>query len=298
MAFPNIPQRTDDEMMQLILSVAQKDERIRAVIMNGSRANPNAPRDRYQDFDIVYFVKDIAPFVEDPNWLSVFGERVIMQTPEDWEIFLPYDNPWHGHHFNYLMQFMDGNRIDLTIAQPEMVKELTSDSETILLLDKDGIIPSLPDASDKDYWVKKPDENRFYGACNEFLWVSTYVAKGLARGEVTYARTCMEEYVRDALLTLLGYYAGIRTDFSVSIGKSGKYLPKHLPPDLWEKYLDTFPDIRIENTWRALFTMMELFGEIVTETAESLGYPFPEEDYRRVLWYLEKVKKQSEKEIS
>ncbi|WP_431602538.1 aminoglycoside 6-adenylyltransferase [Ruminiclostridium papyrosolvens] len=33
--------RTEQEMFDLILDVAKADERIRAVYMNGSRANPN-----------------------------------------------------------------------------------------------------------------------------------------------------------------------------------------------------------------------------------------------------------------
>jgi aminoglycoside 6-adenylyltransferase len=34
--------RSEQEMFDLILSTARTDPRIRAVIMNGSRANPNA----------------------------------------------------------------------------------------------------------------------------------------------------------------------------------------------------------------------------------------------------------------
>ncbi|MGN1084764.1 MAG: aminoglycoside 6-adenylyltransferase [Lachnospiraceae bacterium] len=43
--------RTDDEMMQLIMEKAETDERIRAVTLNGSRANENAVHDKYSDFD-------------------------------------------------------------------------------------------------------------------------------------------------------------------------------------------------------------------------------------------------------
>jgi len=39
--------------------------RIRAVIMSGSRANPNARRDLFQDFDIVYLVTDVDSFRDD-----------------------------------------------------------------------------------------------------------------------------------------------------------------------------------------------------------------------------------------
>ena len=59
--------RSEQQMLDLILDTARADERIRAVILNGSRANPNAPRDPFQDFDIVYLVTDTQPFVAKPG---------------------------------------------------------------------------------------------------------------------------------------------------------------------------------------------------------------------------------------
>ena len=49
-------QRSYDEMMSLIMEKARSDERIRAVTMEGSRANKNAVHDEYSDFDICYYV--------------------------------------------------------------------------------------------------------------------------------------------------------------------------------------------------------------------------------------------------
>ncbi len=46
--------RSEQEMHELIASIARNDERIRAAIMNGSRADPNAPRDLFQD-DVLTF---------------------------------------------------------------------------------------------------------------------------------------------------------------------------------------------------------------------------------------------------
>jgi len=51
--------RSEQEMLELILNSAKGDDRVRAVIMTGSRANPNARRDIFQDFDIVYLVTDV-----------------------------------------------------------------------------------------------------------------------------------------------------------------------------------------------------------------------------------------------
>ena len=61
--------RAEQEVMELILSVAKADERIRAVLLVGSRANPAVPKDIYQDYDIIYFVEDIMPFYNNPVWL-------------------------------------------------------------------------------------------------------------------------------------------------------------------------------------------------------------------------------------
>ena len=47
--------RSEEEMYWLIQDCALKDPRVRLVLLSGSRANPDAPRDDLQDFDIVYF---------------------------------------------------------------------------------------------------------------------------------------------------------------------------------------------------------------------------------------------------
>ena len=66
--------RSEQEMMDLILGTAQEDERIRAVILNGSRTNPNVRRDIFQDYDVVYVVTEMGPFVHNLEWIRCFGE--------------------------------------------------------------------------------------------------------------------------------------------------------------------------------------------------------------------------------
>lgn len=57
--------RTEQEMYDLILKVAKEDERIRAVYIDGSRTNPNAPRDIFQDYDVGYVVRETESFIKD-----------------------------------------------------------------------------------------------------------------------------------------------------------------------------------------------------------------------------------------
>ncbi|CAG0959100.1 partial Aminoglycoside 6-adenylyltransferase, partial [Anaerolineae bacterium] len=144
--------RNEQAMLDLIVNTARDDDRIRAVIMNGSRANPNAPHDIFQDFDIVYLVTDVAPFKHNFEWIKRFGEIMILQLPEDMD-----DPPGCGGDCCiYLMQFTDGNRIDLDVFPVARLADLGRDSLSVLLLDKDGVIEPFDPASERDYLPKPP----------------------------------------------------------------------------------------------------------------------------------------------
>ena len=75
--------RSEQEMLDLIINTARNDERVRAVILNGSRVNPNAPKDFFQDYDVIYVVTEKESFWADPGWIKVFGELMILQLPDD-----------------------------------------------------------------------------------------------------------------------------------------------------------------------------------------------------------------------
>ena len=61
-------------MLSLILDIARKTDEVRAVVMNGSRVNPNAKKDPFQDYDIIYFVRDVEPFIRNWDFIRQFGE--------------------------------------------------------------------------------------------------------------------------------------------------------------------------------------------------------------------------------
>ncbi|GLI04814.1 aminoglycoside 6-adenylyltransferase [Paenibacillus tyrfis] len=279
--------RSEQEMMNLILNMARNDERIRAVGMNGSRTNPNAPKDVFQDYDIVYIVHDLPSFIEDKQWIDRFGSRIIMQKPEEMKLIPPELDG----KFPYLMLFADGNRIDLTLCPFEQKDNWNSDDKlAVVLLDKDDCLPLLPAPTDVDYWVKRPSAKLFADCCNEFWWVSTYVAKGLWRREMLYAQDHLNAAVRPMLIQMLEWQVGIGTDFSVSTGKNGKYLEKHLSRENWHALMSTFPDTTYEGVWRALFAMGELFRRTAQDVANRLNYEYPLEDDQRVTAYLKHVR--------
>lgn len=278
--------RSEQEMLELIIDSAKGDERIRAVIMNGSRANPNAPRDVFQDFDVVYVVTDVAPFKDNHEWIKRFGEIMIMQMPEDMED----PPPSNDGSFVYLMQFTDGNRIDLGIYPLAKLDEIGRDSLSVLLLDKDGIIEPFAPPSESDYVPGPPTPKAFSDCCNEFWWVCTYVAKGLWREEITYAKHMLDQVVREQLTKMLTWHIGVKTRFSRNPGKLGKYFQRYLEPGLWHMLQRTYADTGYDNTWEALFTMCHLFRRVALPIAERFGLDYPHGDDERVTAHLEHVR--------
>ncbi|WP_046174214.1 aminoglycoside 6-adenylyltransferase [Domibacillus indicus] len=280
-------QRTEQEMRELILDTARRDERVRLVGMNGSRVNPNAPKDDFQDYDIVYAVTEMESFLSEPEWIDVFGKRLIMQTPQTSALFPSQP----GGRFSYLMLFTDGNRIDLTLMPIRDIDHYEQeDSLTDILLDKDGRITAPVSSSDRDYWIKPPSAAVYGDCCNEFWWITTYVAKGLARGEILYAQHHLNQHARPMLLLMLEWQAGIDTGFSASAGKNSKCLKKYLPEKEWYSLLATYAGGEIEDIWRALFEMIGLFRRTANRVGSHFQFVYPLEEDRRVTRYLQEIK--------
>jgi aminoglycoside 6-adenylyltransferase len=277
--------RSEAQMMDLILSFAKNDPRVRVVGMEGSRTNVNVPKDEFQDYDITYVVTDMESFKKDDKWLDYFGKRIIMQKPEAMSLFPPELGNW----FSYLMLFEDGNRIDLTLVPiDELEQYISSDKLLMILLDKDKRIqePIIP--TDEDYHVKKPSPEFFDDCCNEFWWVSTYVSKGLFRKEILFAIEHLNMYVRPNLLRMMAWKVGIETDFSISVGKSYKYMDKYLSQDVWKRLLSTYRNSSYEEIWDALFECHSLFRETSKFVANKLGYRYPDYD-DKVIRYIRKL---------
>lgn len=279
--------RTEAEMYDLILNIAKDDERIRAVYLNGSRTNPNVPKDIFQDYDVVYVVTETKTFIDDKAWIEKFGEILYMQYPDEHP-----DCPSDKENFyGWLMQFADGNRIDLhveTVSHAQ--KNIKNDSLCEILLDKDGCLPEMQPPTDMNYWIKKPTQEQYLCSCNEFWWCLNNVAKGLWREEIPYVQDMINFVVRKELETMLSWKIGIQTNFSVSVGKSGKYMHQWLTKKEWEIYLKTYSSAEISSIWQSVEVMCSLFQETAIWVAEQLGYVFNKTEAENSMYFLKVVK--------
>lgn len=279
----------DRHIKNKILNFAEKDERIRAVLLNGSRVNSNIKPDKYQDFDLLFIVNDIQSFIADQDWTSFIGKILIQQLPD--QMLLGADPDEDRVTFAYLMIFEDENRVDLTLfPKDKFNSHFKNDSLTEVWIDKDRLFSSIIPANDRDYHIFKPTERMFMETCNEFWWVCTYVAKGLARKEILYAKDMMETVVRPMFMNLIAWHIGAKKQFQVAFGKSGKFAEKHLDPKLYQNILQTYADASVHNNWSALVQMMTIFKDLQKELATRFQYRIDQNEANNSYSYILKIR--------
>ena len=277
--------RTEAEMISLIKDIAFKEENIRAAYIEGSRTNPNAPKDIFQDYDIVYIVTTTKPFREDKEWINNFGKILYMHYPED-NVFYPSDVE---NCYGWQIQFADGNRMDLHVCTKE--NALANLELYQILVDRDGIVPYPQETTDERYWVKEPREIEFKCTCSDFWWCLNNVAKGLWRNELPYAMDVINFVLRPHLKRLLEWKMGIENNFSVSAGKSCKYFKKYLQEETYRQFLATYSIAEIESIWNSVFEMCDLFQSTAVELSKKQKFVYDFEQAENSLSFLHHVRK-------
>jgi aminoglycoside 6-adenylyltransferase len=280
--------RFEREMLSLILEFANGDERIRATLMNGSRADPKGGGDPFQDYDIANYVTEVEPFRNAAHVLPRFGEAIVVEQPllGPWP---PADRDRSYHNYN--IQLLDGNRIDLSFNPLGKLTDHLEDSQTAVLLDKDDRIPPLPPANDSSYFLAKPSQQLYDGCCTGFFFMlGSHIPKTIWRQSLPLLKFYIEAWLRVSVLMMLGWEIGIRTGWEKSIGKMGKDLEHHMAPDAWSEYSKTYVGANFEYLWDSLFRFHSIFQKSAEFVAEERGYRYPSETAAKVLAFLAHVR--------
>lgn len=252
--------RTETEMMNLILQIAES-LKVDAVALSGSRTNDHAPKDEFQDYDVVYIVDDFDNLTSDLSWLNQFGKRIIEQ-----EVSL-------GNRCLYLMLFEDGNRIDLTLCPKEYIQEwVDSEAGFTVLEDPEHLFePYSPNI--ERYWTNSATEKDFEKVCNEFWWVSAYVVKGICRKQVIYATDHLYGICQQELLKVLAWQ--VASDRGrVDVGKNYKYLFNYLPAEKEMEFSNLLDFSSIDKITQSLFATMQLFHQEAQSLAQKMGFDY------------------------
>ena len=265
--------RTETEMLDLILQIAKKLQ-VDAVALSGSRTEDQAPKDEFQDYDIVYIVENLDELISDLSWIDQFGKRMIKQ-----EVRL-------GRRRLYLMLFEDGNRIDLTLCPKVHIKEwVESEADFTVLEDTKGLFAPYS-SNPQRYWTSPATEKDFKKACNEFWWVSAYVVKGICRNQVIYATDHLYNICQQELLKILAWQ--VASDRGVvDIGKNYKYLFNYLPAEKEKEFSALLDFSSLDKITQSLLATMEFFHQEAQYLANKMGFEYDREVAEKMIKYAE-----------
>ena len=265
--------RSEAKMLRLILETAET-LRVKAVAMSGSRTDTKAPKDEFQDYDVVYVVDVLDTLTSNLAWLDQFGTRIIEQ------------HNVLGNRRIYLMLFEDGNRIDLTLCPKEHMQEwVDSEAGFTILEDPNGLFePYSP--SPQRYWTSPASPIDFEKACNEFWWVSAYVVKGICRKQLLYAIDHLYGICQQELLKVLAWQ--VASDRGrVDIGKNYKYLFNYLPAEKEKQFSNLLDLSSLEKITQSLFATMKLFHQEAQSFANKIGLDYDKAVAERMIEYAE-----------
>lgn len=263
--------RSQEQMLRLILQTA-KSLQVDAVALSGSRTDDQAPKDEFQDYDVVYVVDDLDNLTSDLSWLDQFGTRIIEQ------------HNILGNRRLYLMLFEDGNRIDLTLCPTEYIQEwVDSEAGFTVLEDKKGLFePYFP--SPQRFWTSPASETDFEKTCNEFWWVSAYVVKGICRNQLIYATDHLYGICQQELLKILAWQVASDRG-TVDIGKNYKYLFNYLPAEKEKEFSNLLDFSSLDKITQSLFATMQLFHQEAQSLAQKMGFKYEKEMAEKMIDY-------------
>ena len=267
-----------------IVEFGRGDVRVRAVILNGSRARADAVLDEFSDTDVAFVVEDFDGFRGDLHWHLNFGQQLI-GFPND-GIFLGC--PVH----NRLVLYRDGVKVDF-LCWPSAILPLIAQEKPFpavldqgyrVLLDKDGQCGSLPPASGHPFRLQAPTESEFLNLVNEFWWETTYVAKSLVRGDLLHASYNVDVVMKLRVLRrMLDWRIAAGSGWTYDATLLGRGTRNYLDQETSDQLAGTYAGI----TWATLWRTCNLFSRVARELATALEFTYPDELEAGIRAYLE-----------
>jgi aminoglycoside 6-adenylyltransferase len=278
-------------ILDRIIELGNKDEDIRAVILEGSLA-VNTQVDELSDYDINIFATHYEKYINDDSWLSQIGEVMLYQKEQI--IFYGAVVPSH------LVLFRDRQRVDFSYWDVSLLSEMVQGDKVYesykngyqIMVDKDHLAQQLKPPSGDGFAISPPQRYEFLETIYGFWFEAYCVAKYLSRQDLWYAKLIENSYIKTYLfrMALWNHQAENSWKPDPLIHLEGKRFEKWAPAELIESVARCFSPYRVDDTWDSLYAMVELFNRLARQTASQLDIVYPVKIEGDVLNYLEFLK--------
>jgi aminoglycoside 6-adenylyltransferase len=265
-----------EALITKFLSWARSAENIRALVVIGSRARiEDHPADQWSDLDLLVVANDPKPLWEGSDWLREIG------TP--WITFVE-PTPGDGG-FECRALFEGGLDVDFAPIAVQDVRAMAGRElppviadifrrGVRVILDKDGLMEGFRDAKPAPACTL-PAESEFLTLVNDFWYHAVWTAKHLRRGEMWWANSCCDMYLKNLLRQMLEWHAHAVHGEGLDTWMRGRFLEEWADPKAVAALPEVFAHYDVEDIWRALLATMKVFHDLASETAGLLKYSYP-----------------------
>lgn len=284
-----------EQLEQNIISWANRQPDIRAIIVIGSRAREDHPADDWSDLDLIIFTSHPSAYLSttewlaelgevwleclnytargDPEWLALFAgavkaDFVLVTIPEDSATSLTLQQMMDATPYNFVYQ--RGLRV---------------------LVDKNGGLSPLDGSSEASEVLSTshPTAEAFLALINRVLLDAVRTAKMLKRGELWRAKQLCDGSLKQKLLTMLEWHARATNGLPYETWHEGRFLHQWADSQAIAALPQTFATYQEEALWPALFATLALFRRLAQKTGQRLGYEYPISSDKQITEWIKRV---------
>lgn len=285
--------KTQHQIMDMILSWAERTPNIRAVVLSGSHASHLLEVDPLATYHFQLVVADLNTLIWQDDWLETFGESLTTLQ------HIRHHSVTGAVACTQQVLYSDGIEIQFQIYpvsewEYQMAIEPSTSIIPLLyqiILDKDHLIEnSIVTSDQQSVPLRKPIHQEYELVQHEFWWYSIQAGKSLWRNQLHVAKYQIDHILRmNYLEKMLDWYACSLQDWDLMYHHDRAEYRQHLDPELAQALATTYAGISIEENWNSLLQITKLFRSLAIEVAESTGYEYDHEQDRRITAYLSQL---------
>lgn len=277
---------TYEELLERLTALAEAEEEIRAAVVIGSQARQDSPADRYSDLDVILAVREPEKFLASEEWMLPLGTPRIS--------FVEHTMAGQKERRVLFDGMLDVDFILVSEGNARMLDKVPDMRALFrrgyrVLSDKmefGAVISRLLSGPDEP--ARMPPEETYRNITQDFWFHTVWMAKKLRRGELWVAKNSVDGYLKRLLLQMLEWHAKAVHGPEYDTWHNGRFLERWAG-EVAGRVPETFAAYTPEDMAGALRRTMDLFRELAADTAERLGYAYPQEADRSASEWVEEL---------
>ncbi len=293
---PEAPRNESGELFfRRLLDWAKHEDRVRAAVLHGSRAQSGVVVDRFSDYDVFLEAQDARSFVSDDHWLREVGAPLVVlhRSVTDYAGFAASA---------LIAHFENGTKLDLTFVERGFLGRLSAQARIAdeldhgyrVLVDKDEEALTLPPPTCAAFRLAPPDERAYRELIAKFYDALIVAAQAMWRGNLPAAKQGLDRVaVGEGLVPLLQWKLGTESAWSEAPRANGRDFWQRLDAETFAAFELTYAGGGRRANWEALWAARRLFRRVAKEVGEALGYADQADLHRRIVVELRILESQT-----